>query len=212
MDYLTDILNQITGLKGMALIAVCLIMLGYVLKAVPQVPNAVIPAAVILGGMILTPVLTSPGEVSPEMRNPIVGLVLQGFLIGVASWFLHDKALRHLEGLFKGKAPLVLALLLPLGLVTLGTGCRHLSAKANTVATLEATQAAVHEGMNTYGAEYRAGRVSPATSERVRRVHADYRIAFDAACVAVQFDLQSATPDQVKALAVELLNLIHELR
>lgn len=124
MEYLTDILNQITSLKGVALIAVCLLALGYVLKAIPQIPNALIPASVITGGMILTPILGEPGAVSPDIKHPLVGLVLQGFLIGVAAWILHEKVIKHFEGWLKGKlpgggAPVLLACAVPL----LFTGC-----------------------------------------------------------------------------------------
>lgn len=94
MELLTDLLTQIKGLTGYSLVAVVLIALGYALKMIPRFPNQFIPAATMLAGMILTPLLTSPGEMAPNLRNPIVGQVVHGFLIACVAWILHDKLLK----------------------------------------------------------------------------------------------------------------------
>lgn len=97
MEYLQDILNQILQLKGAALVGIVLMVLGYILKLVPQVPNGVIPAVVIVGGCVLNPLLspTPQGDVAYYIRNGVTVDVLHGFLIGAAAWFVHDKVLRR---------------------------------------------------------------------------------------------------------------------
>lgn len=95
-------------------------------------------------------------------------------------------------------------------LLLLPAGCKHLSPRANAFASLEATQSAVHEGMNTYGALYRAGRIEAERAVKVREAHRAYVIGYDVALAALGFDTKAATPDTVRALAIQLLTLIPE--
>lgn len=100
MEYLNDILKEIHNLRGSALVIVCLIAFGYVCKIAPFIPNRFIPLCVILGGAILNPILISTGEASHELRHPLLGLALEGFLVGVAAWILHEKVIAKLLARF----------------------------------------------------------------------------------------------------------------
>lgn len=99
---LTDqLLLEVLALKGPKLLMVSLIMFGYLLKTIPTFPNRWIPRAVILMGGTLSPLfipLPSHGSIDPGLCCPEptcwVSVVLTGFLLGGASWFLHAKVLK----------------------------------------------------------------------------------------------------------------------
>lgn len=97
MDYLNDLLKVITGLGPEAKTGAVMIALGYVCRILPKFPNKLIPYVCILGAPFLYPVLTNAGRVSPEVKNPIVLMVTNGFLIGTVAWALHDKLLARIE-------------------------------------------------------------------------------------------------------------------
>lgn len=88
------------------------------------------------------------------------------------------------------------------------TGCAQLSPRAKVAATLESTQIAVTEAMNLYGSAFRAGKVSSPTRRTIRAIHADYKVAFDAAVTAAEFNYKAVTPDSVLKLKNDLLAII----
>lgn len=105
MDYLNDILEQIGNLKGLALVAAACFGLGYVIRLIPVIPNKWIPPVVMLAGPIIAPLIIAPGAASPDLRNPVVGIVAQGLLVSVVVHYLHEKVISHLEDWIKGKLP-----------------------------------------------------------------------------------------------------------
>ncbi len=119
---ITSIFTQVSSLQGIALLAAALVVLGYVLKGLPFVPNQIIPALVILAGGILNPLLVPRSSVSPEVGNVILHLALQGVIAGFVAWVLHNKLLSKWidPAVFKA-APLVLCSLVLTGCLTPGT-------------------------------------------------------------------------------------------
>lgn len=97
MDYLDDLLKSLLTLGPEMLTCLAMIALGYLLRVVPSFPNKWIPMVCILGAPILYPLLISDGQIAPTVKNPIVLKVLIGFLLGVLSWFGHDKVLSKVE-------------------------------------------------------------------------------------------------------------------
>lgn len=106
MELLDPFIDQLTTLRGPKAIIVFLIMLGYMVKMVPNkaIPNVIIP---LLNCFVLGPLLTilligwpSSGEIDPEVRYPEFAAWAQayqkGFLIGVIAWLAHGLILRKL--------------------------------------------------------------------------------------------------------------------
>ena len=87
---------------GLLTIALALI-LGYMLKGVPFIPNYVIPWAVIPCAGWLFARLGNPGLVPPEVVEITLALVGYGIVLGFLAWMLHALLLKRLEeklGLF----------------------------------------------------------------------------------------------------------------
>ena len=97
MDTINSILSELLKLQGQALVLALLIGVGYLLKLTPIFPNAWIPHAIILLGAGLNPCVVGRGHVDPEVNNPLVHLVLQGFLIGIAAFALHHLVIAKIE-------------------------------------------------------------------------------------------------------------------
>ena len=203
---ITSIFTQVSSLQGIALLAAALVVLGYVLKGLPFVPNQIIPALVILAGGVLNPLLVPRSSVSPEVGNVILHLALQGVIAGFVAWVLHNKLLSKWidPAVFKGSAML-------LCLVSL-VGCSHLSPQGKAFVALKDTQIAVDAAMKVYAAKYAEGKVSEELRAKVHRAHYAFRINFEAATRLAEFDYSKATPESTAALATELLNLIAQLK
>jgi hypothetical protein len=112
MDFLSDLFSQLTALGPEMLVALIVIVLGYVLRWIPQFPNRLIPIACIFLGGILYPLLGPVPKPDAAIRHPMIRLVLVGILIGFISWVSHNKFLKPLEdkcpwlkGLFDGDPP-----------------------------------------------------------------------------------------------------------
>jgi hypothetical protein len=105
------------------------------------------------------------------------------------------------------KLPLVLALALPL-LAT--TACQH-TPEAQAYLTLANTKTVVLEAMDVYAVQVAVCQVDPATEAKIDRAYLQWSAAFEAAVELARFDYASATPDTVKRLALQLVNLIDDL-
>ena len=97
MDYLNDILQQISSLKGLSLVAAACFAVGYTIRLIPIIPNKWIPAFVLTSGPLIAGFLISPGTVAPDLVHPIVGIATQGLLVAVIVHYLHEKVISHLE-------------------------------------------------------------------------------------------------------------------
>lgn len=102
MDTIDPILKLIAGLWDRIthapmhlLLIVVLNVVGVMLKRIPQVPNRTIPLILITLATLAYPQLASPGDVSPDVRHPVVVLGMFGFLLGFGAWMLHLFILRR---------------------------------------------------------------------------------------------------------------------
>jgi hypothetical protein len=204
---ITSIFTQVSSLQGIALLAAALVVLGYVLKGLPFIPNGTIPAIVILAGGIINPLLSAVGNVPPDVGSPILHLALQGIIAGFVAWVFHNKLLSKWidPAVFKG-APVLL------GLAVLLAGCAGLSPKAKAYVALRDTQIAVDKAMKVYGAAYAAGKISAEVRDEVHAKHAKYRGAFEAAVTLAEFDFAQPTPEAVATAATALLGIIAQLK
>lgn len=97
MEFINDLIKQITQIDTGALLVVSVIATGYLLKAITWFPNQLIPVAtfiVAVGGNML---LGEISAVSPASRNPQVRLALVGVIFWGIGWLLHNQGLSRLE-------------------------------------------------------------------------------------------------------------------
>jgi hypothetical protein len=99
METLNEVLAQILSLKDQGLVMVVCIALGYVLKITPVFPNTYIPHAVILFGAALNPCIVGR---TPDAHNPLVVLIMQGFVIGAVAFATHHLIISKIEERIKG--------------------------------------------------------------------------------------------------------------
>lgn len=95
-----DLINQVTSLGPEALTIAILIVLGYVVRAIPRMPDLVVrllPVTCLVLGAVLYPLLAPAPAPDPRLRHPMVRLVLVGILLGFLAWVLHNKFLKRLE-------------------------------------------------------------------------------------------------------------------
>lgn len=78
--------------------------------------------------------------------------------------------------------------------------------------TLRDTWDAVDGAMRVYGLAVVEGKVSAATEKKIDSAHAKFRLAFKSAVRLASHDYTAATPDNVGALAAEVLTLVQEFR
>lgn len=100
-DAIDPFIIQLTTLKGPKLVIVFLIMLGYMLKMLPQVPNRVIPFVNCLVGPVLSVFLVAwptPGSMDHDLLYPHVAAwvqaVINGALLAILAWVIHRQVLR----------------------------------------------------------------------------------------------------------------------
>lgn len=98
--------DYVTAMPGHLLLVLLLNIVGLVLKRIRHVPNNLIPALLVLGGAVLYPFIGQPGQVSTQLRNPQMVLVIYGVLLGFAAWILHLTVLKR-GGKFIRRLPLV---------------------------------------------------------------------------------------------------------
>lgn len=102
MEFINDLLNQISNLGTGAMCVLAVIVTGYIARSIPQIPNVVIPLitfAVAVGGNYL---LGDIGQVSPATRNPQVRLAFVGIAYWGIGWLLHNQGLSRLEKFLPG--------------------------------------------------------------------------------------------------------------
>ena len=97
MDFIGDLFSQLTALGPEMLVALIVIVLGYVLRWIPQFPNRLIPIACIVLGAVLYPLLAPLPKPDAGLRHPMTRLALIGVLIGFLAWVGHNKFLKPLE-------------------------------------------------------------------------------------------------------------------
>ncbi len=93
-------------------------------------------------------------------------------------------------------------------LVGTSAGCAIVQPSAYKTLNIIATS--VDAGMNAFADAVKAGKVGTETQAKVRLMHGRYQPALQAAVVAARFDTSKPAPDDLKALATELLKLITE--
>jgi hypothetical protein len=99
---LTDeIILQVTALTGPKLLMAFLLALGYLLQAIPWVPNRFIPHVLLSVGTVLSPLfigVPGTGEMHHALILPdvtaIVQVAMTGFLLAAATWAIHAKLLK----------------------------------------------------------------------------------------------------------------------
>ena len=95
MDYIIKLNDQLYGAPIGVLIGFFAIVLGYLLKTIPNFDNRYIPIVVVLSSTIGF-MLISP-ECPPEIKHRIwqVRNFIIGFIIGFAAWTFHAQILRR---------------------------------------------------------------------------------------------------------------------
>ena len=89
------------------------------------------------------------------------------------------------------------------------SGCTT-SQKSATYKTLNIIATSVDAGMKAFADAVVAGKVPQATQDKVKALHGSYTKSMQAAVLAAHFDTSKIAPDDLKALASELLKLITE--
>lgn len=97
----------LTSLGPLGLTFVLVITLGYVVRLIPAINNRFIPAIAPLLGGILMPLLAPSGFVGESWKNPIVVLVIYGFIVGVVAWAAHALIISRIEDFIRSKIPSV---------------------------------------------------------------------------------------------------------
>lgn len=97
MELLNDLLNQVANLSNGALIVGVVLALGYVIKAIPQVPNGAIPLVTLAASVTLQLLTGDRSQVSYTVSHPEVRLAMVGVVYWAIGWFIHNQGLRRLE-------------------------------------------------------------------------------------------------------------------
>lgn len=97
MDLLNDLLNQIANLSTGALVVGCVLAAGYVIKAIPQVPNGTIPLVTLALSVTLQLLTGDRSQVAYNVSHPEVRLAMVGVIYWGIGWFLHSQGLKRLE-------------------------------------------------------------------------------------------------------------------
>jgi len=105
----------------------------------------------------------------------------------------------------KSKKLLLLWIMPSLCLALAFNGC---ATRAGTYPTLKQTEINVHWPMVSYQNAAAAGRLTLAEKERINQAYAAYKTAFDQALQAAGGNHNAPTPDNVKALANEVIRTI----
>ncbi len=103
-------------------------------------------------------------------------------------------------------APVVATTTVATTLVVTTSGCRSTSAYK----TLAIIATSVDAGMKAFTDAVVAKKVGAPVQEKVRAAHGRYQKSLQAAVLAAHFDTSQAAPEDLKALATELLALITE--
>lgn len=88
-------------------------------------------------------------------------------------------------------------------------GCA--SHKVLAYQTLKATETTVDAALQAFADARVHGRVADADYAKVEEAYGKYQVAFKTGVQAAQMDLTKATPAQVSAMAVELVNAVYSI-
>jgi len=97
MELINDLLNQIGNLSTGALVVTGVLVLGYVIKAIPQVPNGLIPLVTLAASVTLQVLMGDRSKVDYTVAHPEVRLGMVGVVYWAIGWLLHNQGLSRLE-------------------------------------------------------------------------------------------------------------------
>ena len=97
MEILNDILHQIGHQPTGALVIICVIVVGYVIKALPKFPCGLIPIVTLAVAVAMTILVAEQGEVDYKCIRPQVRLGMVGVVYWAIGWLLHNQGLSRLE-------------------------------------------------------------------------------------------------------------------
>lgn len=97
MELLNDLLNQASNLSNGALVVIGVLVFGYVVKAIPQIPNGLIPLLTLALAITLQLLTGDRSQVSYTVRYPDVRLGMVGGAYWAFAWLVHNQGLRRLE-------------------------------------------------------------------------------------------------------------------
>ena len=97
MELLNDLLEQITNIHTGLMLVLAVLITGYVVKSIPQIPNQFIPLITLFVAMSGNYLMGDTGAVSPYTSNPKARLVFVGILYWGIGWLLHNQGLSRLE-------------------------------------------------------------------------------------------------------------------
>lgn len=99
MEYLVDLVQQLNKLGPELLLGLGMIGLGYALRLTPF-PIRWVPGLCMFLPMVIYPMMADPGRLKDFPHFPQVRFALEGLVIGVLAWMLHNKVLKKLEDKF----------------------------------------------------------------------------------------------------------------
>jgi hypothetical protein len=97
MEYFIDLVQQLHKLGPEILIGLSMIGLSYALRRIPPFPNNWIPVVCIFTPIFIHPLLANPSRLTEFPHYPTVRFALEGLLIGVIAWMVHDQIIMKLE-------------------------------------------------------------------------------------------------------------------
>lgn len=106
MDFLNLMLaplEQLMHAPGCALIILPVSIVAAVWEMMQQTPSKYIPVVCMGLGMALYPLLTPISTVPPAFPNPIVVLILNGFILGFVAWVVHKFLIKRVIDKFAEK-------------------------------------------------------------------------------------------------------------
>lgn len=103
IDKAIEVLNRIEGFPAAALVFLTCIAIGYIIRAIPQIPNGAIPAVIILWGGFFMGLIANSRDNSMSLRVWIVRNAAVGISIGLIAWLTHRFAISYLEDWIQGK-------------------------------------------------------------------------------------------------------------
>lgn len=103
MDHLfTALFQQILGNPASILIIVPVSIAAFVLEVWPMFPSRlVLPSCLVLGSCLF-PALVSKSTVGASYPNPLLVLILNGFILGFVAWVVHTTIVKRIVNHFGG--------------------------------------------------------------------------------------------------------------
>lgn len=97
MEIINDLLKQAGNLSTGALVIVGVLVLGYVIRAIPQMPNGVIPVLTLGLAVTLQILMGDRSQVDYTVHNPEVRMGMVGVVYWAIGWLIHNQGLSRLE-------------------------------------------------------------------------------------------------------------------